>query len=140
MLKNCHYFNFYYFCVSVKTLQFYSPAMVSNLSLHGVGFSLVMASQKAMHLTDKSIYLLPTAYVVREEVIFSVCLSVHISVGGGGTYLPDGGRGGTYSGLDGGGGGGTYSGLDGGVPTLRSGWGGGVPTFPGLDGGGYLPR
>ena len=48
---------------------------------------------------------LPTAYVVREEVIFSVCSSVHISgggypiqlMGGGGTPIPgpDRGRGGT---------------------------------------------
>ena len=93
--------------------------------------------------------LLPTAYVVQEEVIFSVCLSVHTRGG----YLPSGWwGGGTYSGLDGGGRGGTYSGLDmgggyllsgldrGGVPTFPGLDRGGVPTFPGLDGGGtYLP-
>ena len=87
---------------------------------------------------------LPTAYVVREEVIFSVCLSVHTRGG----YLPSGwwGGGGTYSGLDGGGGVPTQV-WTGGVPTLRSGQGG-VPTFPGLDqggvptfpGGGGVPR
>ena len=88
--------------------------------------------------------LLPTAYVVREEVIFSVCLSVHTRGGG---YLPSGWWGGGY--LLRSGQGGEYllkSGWwGGGVPTLRSGqggylpsqvWTGGVPTFRM---GGYLP-
>ena len=74
--------------------------------------------------------LLPTAYVVREEVIFSVCLSVHTR-GGGGTYLPDGGGGGVPTLRSGWWGGGTYlprSRVGGGVPTLRSGWGGYLPS------------
>ena len=90
----------------------------------------------------KQCRLLPTAYVVREEVIFSVCVSVHTP--GGGTYLPDGGGGYLLSGLDGGGvptfpgpgwGGYLLSGLDGGVPTFPG--PGGVPTFWV---GGYLLR
>ena len=94
----------------------------------------------------------------REGTVFTgVCLS---TFRGGGTYLPDGGGGGTYSGLDGGrvptygrGGGGTYSALaGGGVPTqlwlggylpwlgggTYLGQGGEVPTQLWL-GGGYLP-
>ena len=73
-------------------------------------------------------YLLLTAYVVREEVMFSLCPPFR-----GGTYLLDGGgvptlRSGWW--------GGTYLPRSGGVPTLRSGWGGGLPTFPGLGEGG----
>ena len=105
-----------------------------------------------------NIVWLPTAYVVREEVMFSVCLSVHICGGvptfwmvGGvptlrsgwwGGYLPSQVRGGGYLPSQVQGGGGTYSqAWMGGVPTFP-GPGGGVPTFwvgggtyPGLDGG-----
>ena len=102
---------------------------------------------------------LPTAYVVREEVIFSLCVSVHISgrgvptfqmvEGGGVPTLRSGWWGGTYLPRSGGGvptfwvGGGTYSQVwMGGTYLPRSGWGGGyLPsgwgggTYSGLDGG-----
>ena len=75
------------------------------------------------------IELLPTAYVVREEVMFSLCPPLR-----GGTYLP------------GGGGylpsqvwiGGYLPWWGGGVPTLTR--VGGVPTLAGVEGGTYLPR
>ena len=91
------------------------------------------------------IFFLPTAYVVREEVIFSVCLSVHIWGGGYPIHPADGGggtpsqvqaRGGYPIQLQVGGGGYLLSGPGGGVPTFP-GLGGGVPTFPG-QGGTYL--
>ena len=68
-----------------------------------------------LSITQWEILFLPTAYVVREEVIFSVCLSVHR--GGGGTYLS--GRGGTYL---------ARSGQGGYLPPRR---GRGVPTLAG---------
>ena len=84
--------------------------------------------------------LLPTAYVGREEVIFSVSLSVHISGGGGEVPIFQ---------MVGGGGVPTQVWMVGaGGYLLRSGWGG-LPSFPGwrgtysgLDGGGatYLSR
>ena len=73
--------------------------------------------------------MLPTAYVVREEVMFSVCLSVHIWAGVPTFWMV--GEGYLLSGLDGGGG--AYLSRS---RALRPGLG--VPTFPGL-GGRYLP-
>ena len=68
--------------------------------------------------------------------MFSVCLSVH--TWGGGTYLPDGGGGGTYSQVWMVGGVPTFAGPGGGG-TYSQAWMGGVPTFPGPGGGGkYL--
>ena len=98
--------------------------------------------------------LLPTAYVVREEVIFSVCLSVHIWGGGYPVRLMGGG----YP-IPGPGGGGTPSQVQvGGYPIqLMVGRGGGypiqlmvggypraapparVPPHPGLGGGVPIP-
>ena len=58
-------------------------------------------------ITNELFILLPTTYVVREEVIFSLCVSVHTQ-GGIPTFRAGGKEGGTY------------------LP--RSGWGG-VPNF-----------
>ena len=77
------------------------------------------------------LWFLPPAYVVRREVMFSLCPPFR----GGGTYLPDGEGGGTYSQVWMVGRVPTFPGLGGYLP---SGWVG-VPTFPGLGAGGtYL--
>ena len=84
--------------------------------------------------------LLPTAYVVREEVIFSLCVSVHTLVGGG--YLPSkvwtGGGVPTFPGLGLEGGGYLPSQVWMGDTYLPKSGQGGIPAFPGR-GGGYLP-
>ena len=73
-------------------------------------------------------YLLPTAYVVREEVIFSVCVSVH--TGGGGYPIPGPGGWRGYP-IPGPGRGGTpFPGPGGGVAHPRSRQGGTHPGTP----------
>ena len=122
-----------------------------------INYALQWDSQCMMnviYISIKIINFLPTAYVVRREVIFSLCVSVHTQGGGVPTFPCLGGGGGyLLSGLDGGGGGGGYlpsqvqggyllSGLDGGGGDTylpRSEVGGYL--LSGLDGGGtYLPR
>ena len=70
-------------------------------------------------------YFLPTAYVVREEVMFSLCSPFR---GGGGTYSQVRMVGGGYL-L-------SQVWVWGYLLSGPDGWGGGVPTFPGLGVGG----
>ena len=79
-------------------------------------FELTQLNTVFLHFLNLLFSLLPTAYVVRGKVMFSVCLWVHTRGGG---YLPSG-----WGGVP------NFPGLDGGVPTFP-GPDGGVSTFPG---------